>query len=82
KADHGRKGAPAPGKDSTAARLHNDTAYGLTGRYAADGKTPIVVHRVPLLSLKPADITNPERIPDPALRQALADATRGKSGKD
>ncbi|GMM62364.1 type II CRISPR RNA-guided endonuclease Cas9 [Novosphingobium pituita] len=82
KADHGRKHPPAPGKDSTAARLHNDTAYGLTGEVAPDGKTPIVVHRVPLLSLKPADIASATRIPDPALRQALADATRGKAGKD
>ena len=82
KADHGRKHPPAPGQDNTAARLHKDTAYGLTGELAADGKTPIVVHRVPLLKLKSADIASAERIPDPTLRQALADATRGKAGKD
>lgn len=82
KADRGRKGTPAPGKDMTAGRLHNDTAYGLTGDFAADGKTPIVVHRVPLTSLKPGDLIDPERIPDPVLRDALAQATHGASGKD
>lgn len=81
KPDHGRKGKPKPGHDTTAGRLHNDTAYGLTGDISPKG-LPIVVHRVPLTSLKPADIADPERIPDPVLRQALADATAGKSGKD
>lgn len=82
KADHGRKGKPAPGRDVTAGRLHNDTAYGLTGEMAADGKTPIVVHRVPLMSLKPGDFTDPERIPDPVLRDALYAATRDRTGKE
>lgn len=81
KADHGRKRIPAKGKDATAARLHNDTAYGLTGQISSSG-LPIVVHRVPLLSLKPADITDPIRIPDPALQRALWRATEGLSGKD
>ncbi len=81
KADHGRNGKPAPGKDVTAGRLHNDTAYGLTGDVSAKG-LPIVVHRVPLTSLKPADIADPERIPDPVLRDALDRATAGKTGKD
>jgi CRISPR-associated endonuclease Csn1 len=81
KADHGRKGLPAKDKDSTAGRLHNDTAYGLTGAVAADGKTPIVVHRVPLLSLKPEDIQSETRIPDRALRDALYEAVQGASGK-
>lgn len=81
KPDHGRKGRPAPGHDVTAGRLHNDTAYGLTGETAADGKTPIVVHRVPLTSLKPGDLTDPLRIPDEALRDALYRATEGLSGK-
>lgn len=82
KADHGRKSKPAPGKDVTAGRLHNDTAYGLTGDVAADGKTPIVVHRVPLTGLKPGDLTDPERIADPVLRDALVQAAQGSSGKD
>jgi CRISPR-associated endonuclease Csn1 len=81
KADHGRKGVPAKGRDVTTARLHNDTAYGLTGGLSDSG-LPIVVHSVPLLSLKPADITDPIRIPDTALRQALWRATEGLSGKD
>lgn len=82
KPDHGRKGRPSPNRDVTAARLHNDTAYGFTGEFAANGKTPIVVHRVPLMSLKPDDLADPLRIPDDALRQALQAATRGHSGKD
>ncbi len=82
KPDHGRKGRPAPGRDVTAGRLHNDTAYGLTGETAADGKTPIVVHRVPLMSLKPGDLTDPMRIPDQTLRDALYEATRDRTGKD
>jgi CRISPR-associated endonuclease Csn1 len=87
KPDHGRKGRPAPGKDVTAGRLHNDTAYG----FVKDSKNgeplknaqglPIVVRRVPLMSLKPADIVDPTRIPDEALRSALHDATRDRSGK-
>lgn len=81
KADHGRQGAPAPGRDTTAGRLHNDTAYGLTGETSAKG-LPIVVHRVPLMSLKPADISDPDRIADRVLREALARATAGTSGKE
>jgi CRISPR-associated endonuclease Csn1 len=80
KPDHGRKGRPAPGKDATAGRLHNDSAYGLTGDISDKG-VPIVVHRVPLMSLKPGDLTDPERIPDPVLRDALYRATQGTSGK-
>lgn len=81
KADHGRKGKPEGGKDSTSGRLHNDTAYGLTGRTNAKG-APIVVTRKPLLSLKPADLTNPERMTDHALQDALYTATRDTSGKE
>jgi CRISPR-associated endonuclease Csn1 len=81
KPDHGRRAKPKPGHDVTAGRLHNDTAYGFTGETTAKG-LPIVVHRVPLTSLKPADISDAERIPDPILRDALARATAGKSGKE
>lgn len=81
KPDHGRKGVPPKDHDVTAGRLHNDTAYGFTGQVASDGRTPIVVHRVPLTSLKPADISDPDRIPDPVLRGALERATAGLSGK-
>lgn len=81
KADHGRKGKPRKDRDSTSGRLHNDTAYGLTGQ--ANGKgMPIVVTRKPLLSLKPKDLTEPERIPDRDLQEALNAATRGTSGKE
>src|SRR3546814_3959483 len=66
KADHGRRRKPAKDRDATAARLHNDTAYGLTG-LTSDSGLPIVVHRVPLTSLKPADLSSPDRIPDAAL---------------
>ncbi|MEP9400516.1 type II CRISPR RNA-guided endonuclease Cas9 [Sphingomonas sp. VNH70] len=81
KADHGRKKAPSRHRDVTSGRLHNDTAYGLTGDVAADGRTPIVVHRVPFASLKPADLTVADRIPDRALREALRQWTRDLTGK-
>lgn len=81
KADHGRRGKPTKGHDTTAARLHNDTAYGLTGLMSESG-LPIVVHRVPLASLKATDIADPTRIPDPVLRTALGQATNGTAGKD
>ena len=78
KPDHGRKGKPAPSRDATAGRLHMDTAYGLTGETAADGKTPLVVHRVPFSSLKPQDI---DELQDDTLRAALQAAVRGLDGK-
>jgi len=81
KPDHGRKSRPSRHRDVTAGRLHNDTAYGLTGEMTADGKIPIVVHRVPLMSLKPGDFIDPGRIADPVLRDALYEATRDCSGK-
>ena len=81
KPDHGRKGRPLPGKDMTAGRLHNDTAYGLTGEVNAKG-VPVVVHRVPLMSLKSTDLSDPDRIADQVLRDALYRATEGLTGKD
>ncbi len=81
KADHGRKGKLPNGTDSTSARLHNDTAFGFTG-FTSDSGLPIVVHRVPLKSLKPADIADPIRIPDSGLQRALQQTTNGLSGKD
>ncbi len=80
KADHGRRKKPEPGKDNTSGRLHNETAYGLTGRTNAKG-APIVVTRKPLLSLQPKDLTNPERMSDHVLQDALYTATRDTSGK-
>jgi len=81
KPDHGRKGRPAKHRDVTAGRLHNETAYGLTGEVNAKGD-PLVVWRVPLSSIQPRDLGDPERISDRALREALYDATRGLSGKE
>ncbi|PTD17317.1 type II CRISPR RNA-guided endonuclease Cas9 [Sphingomonas fennica] len=80
RADHGTaaKAGLAKGLDATAGRLHNDIAYGLTGERDARGNN-IVVHRVPLGSLKkPADI---DRVRDPELRVALGDFARGLEGK-
>ena len=81
KPDHGRKGQPKKDRDITSGGLHNDTAYGFTGRTSAKG-LPIVVTRKPLLSLKPQDLADPERMPDRDLQDALSDATRGTSGKE
>lgn len=81
KPDHGRKSAPSKHRDITSGQLHNDTAYGLTGRTNIKG-VPIVVTRKPLLSLKPGDLTNPERMTDHELQDALYRATQGRTGKD
>ncbi|MCG2840651.1 type II CRISPR RNA-guided endonuclease Cas9 [Sandaracinobacter sp. RS1-74] len=72
--DHGTAGH---GNGSTAGRLHNDTAYGLTGETDAKGNS-IVVRRKPLGSLKPADVA---AIRDPDLRVALHGATAGLADK-
>lgn len=80
RADHGtasKAGLPK-GKDSTAGRLHNDTAYGLTGERDARGNS-IVVHRVPIAGLKKAaDI---DRVRDTVLKAALQRFTKGLEGK-
>ena len=72
--DHGTAGH---GTGSTAGRLHNDTAYGLTGETDAKGNS-IVVRRKPLGSLKPVDIP---AVRDPDLRAALHRATEGLTDK-
>jgi CRISPR-associated endonuclease Csn1 len=82
KPDHGRKGRPAKDRDVTAGKLHDDTAYGLTGDFGPDGKTPVVVKRIGFTSLDPKDIADPGRIRDAALRTALQHATEGLSGKE
>ena len=80
RADHGRIDVEGrkSGRDSTAGQLHNETAYGVV-----DSET--VVSRIPLMSLKPADI-DPNKgrktIRDPQLQKALSIATKGKDGKD
>lgn len=66
------------GKGTTAARLHNETAYGITGEVDEKGNS-IVVSRTTLSSFKKrADI---ERIRDTKLRQILLECTRGQEGK-
>lgn len=75
RADHGTAGH---GTGSTAGRLHNDTAYGLTGETDAKGNT-IVVRRKSFDGLKPADIA---AIRDPDLRETLRAYTDGKDGKE
>ena len=80
--DHGTasKAALPKGRDATAGRLHNDTAYGLTGRQ--ENGVELVVHRVPLLSLKPDDLkAGGRRVADEALRERMAAATVGTDGK-
>ncbi|WP_208948147.1 type II CRISPR RNA-guided endonuclease Cas9 [Segnochrobactrum spirostomi] len=72
--DHGttsKAGLPN-GRDQTAGRLHNDTAYGLTGRVRDNG-VPIVVHRIPITSIEPSHLgDDPDRgVCDPDLREAL-----------
>ena len=74
------KAALPKGRDATAGRLHNDTAYGLTG--VKENGVDLVVHRVPLLSLKPDDLAGGgRRIADDTLREALATAAAGLDGK-
>lgn len=80
RADHGRidREGKKHGHDSTAGKLHNDTAYGIV-----DEST--VVSRTPLVSLSPGDIeitTKGKNIRDPQLQKALAVATKGKEKKE
>jgi CRISPR-associated endonuclease Csn1 len=81
KPDHGRKGKPTRNHDVTAGRLHDDTAYGLTGEYGPDGKIPVVVKRISFFSLEPKDIGDPQRIRDVTLRNELYKVTKGLTGK-
>ncbi|WP_374944373.1 type II CRISPR RNA-guided endonuclease Cas9 [Sphingomonas sp.] len=74
RADHGTAGY---GKGSTAGRLHNDTAYGLTGATDAKGNT-VVVRRKPLGSIRPADLPT---VRDPDLRAELHKWIDGLDGK-
>lgn len=78
KPDHGTVGLDDKGKWQTAGKLHNDTAYGLTGEADARGNT-IVVRRKMLLSLTDKDIP---AIRDDELRARLYSAVGGLSGKE
>lgn len=81
RADHGTasKAGLGKGRDRTAGRLHNDTAYGLTGDTDAKG-TPLVVHRIPIVSLKKDHLgDDPNRgVRDMELRAALRSFVEGK----
>lgn len=81
KPDHGRKGKPKPSRDTTSGKLHDGTAYGLTGDVGPDGRTPVVVKRVMLTSLAPKDVVDPQRVRDDRLRLALQKRTAGLEGK-
>ena len=77
--DHGTvsKAGLVRNRDATAARLHNETAYGLTGEKDARG-LDIVVTRKPLAAFKKA--ADLDAIRDADLRQKLKDWTAGKEG--
>jgi len=79
--DHGtasKAGLPK-GRDATAGRLHNETAYGLTSEKDEKGND-LVVHRVPFDSLK--KIADIDAVRDLDLRTALHEWTFGLDGKD
>ncbi len=67
----------ADGKGQTAGKLHNDTAYGITGERDAKGNT-IVVRRKPFLSLEPKDLP---AIRDTDLQAELYHAIGGLTDK-
>lgn len=77
--DHGSasKAGLSRQKDATAARLHNETAYGLTGEKDARG-LDIVVTRKPLSSFKKA--ADLDAIREEDLKRKLKDWTAGKEG--
>lgn len=77
--DHGTasKAGLSRQKDATAARLHNETAYGLTGGKDARG-LDIVVTRKPLSSFKKA--ADLDAIRDEDLKRKLKNWTAGKEG--
>lgn len=78
--DHGTAAkSGAKGRDATAGRLHNDTAYGLTGEKDERGND-LVVHRVPFGALKKA--ADVEAVRDPDLRKELLEWIYGLDGKD
>jgi CRISPR-associated endonuclease Csn1 len=76
KPDHGTLPSKA-GRQSTAGRLHNDTAYGFTGEEKSG--TPVVTHRVPFNSI---DEKMLPLIRDTRLAASLAPAIKNLSGKE
>lgn len=80
RADHGTLASArdkAAGRDRTAGRLHNDTAYGSTGQQDPNGND-IVVRRVPLLWFDRDEKI--AAIRDLSLRAQLTAAVAGTSG--
>jgi CRISPR-associated endonuclease Csn1 len=79
--DHGTvsRAGYAAGKGQTAGKLHNDTAYGLTGEKDDKGND-LVVSRKPLSAFKAAK--DLDGIRDRQLREALQETTYGLSGRD
>lgn len=77
KADHGSGAAAHKGVAQTSGQLHDESAYGLTGRTGRLPGTYEVVHRIPFSALSPKDIADPVRIRDPHLRHELARVTHG-----
>ena len=77
--DHGRidPSARRDGLDSTAGRLHNDTAYGLTGK--TQNGVPMVVTRKPLKDLR---LRMLDMIRDTYLRRCLETAIMGKDDSE
>lgn len=67
------------GKGQTAGKLHNDTAYGLTGEKDERGND-LVVSRKPLSAFRAAK--DLDSIRDRQLRKALQEATYGLAGRD
>lgn len=79
KADHGKaRGEDHPRKNTSFGRLHNESAYGLTGEIATNGR-PLVVRRKALRDLRQADL---KKIRDRFLRHRLCEFTKGKSGRE
>lgn len=79
--DHGTvsRTGYAAGKGQTAGKLHNDTAYGLTGE-KDERSNDLVVSRKPLSAFKAA--RDLDGIRDRQLREALQEATYGLSGRE
>lgn len=95
KPDHGRakprsaaakeklkpKDKSAANNDVTTGQLHNDTAYGITGRKDSR-KNDLVRTRIALNAVKPKHLTDPEAMTDHDLQELLYSATQGTKGKD
>lgn len=79
--DHGTvsRAGYETGKGQTAGKLHNDTAYGLTGEKDERGNA-LVVSRKPLSAFRAAK--DLDGIRDAQLRDALQEVTYGLAGRD